>query len=1151
MASCPHCGQPFPGAAPPSCPRCARPTRTAAPPAGGLDLKDVVPCARCGHEVYEDDLPADGACPRCKRSFFPDEPEEEDDDDEADGDRAAAPRRRRTAKGAAVARGRGRGGRRPGGAKKSSNPTPPAAKRSVTLPKEFKSAVISAFRRADAEAAQRLCLEFVGGNADHAKQIYSHLLGIAKTKGWLGVDAGAPGAPVEVVPTALPGPALGGHFGASPGGLAPGQPLEPLPLPAGILPGGPAPGQPLEPLPLPAGILPGGGHAPGPLPLPAGILPGAGAPPGDPLAPTVMLPGGAGAMDLEHSMEDMTAPGAPPLPAAPPVPSAAAAPGATGEAEPAESGFLARVALEGLAAQVSLLCRAGRHGAALQLAERAVARDPGSARALAALGEAQAGSGDEAAALQTLSNAVRADPGDPDVVRGYAQLLLRMSRFQEAIGAYQRLVGPGRGELKDAVALATALRKVGNAAGAQRVIEEVVKRDPQSLEPLRQEAEAKAAGGDLDGAARLLVQLLDRERPPFTLSRALADSLVGRLGASDLARLACAKVFRKVGLPFQAVRLLLPLVQGGLAAAAIVGDARRCLGLAYAALGAGAQAEEQLMAVVQQGGASAEEFRALGVIYLERGDTEKGVHALTKARDAAPDDVTTHRDLARALAAADDLEGAIRELRTAHERVGTDDAALEEELDRITERAFLRRVKALEARLLANEADAGARLELATAHAQRGDLPEAIAQLEWVAAHAPAELGRAVEAAQQIHDEAPDERALVLLLARLHTQAGDAPAAIEVLEGYLAEREDPEVTLLLLERYAAGERVQEADVGLRALLGSARRSDLPGAVALADGILSRERGFAGLALAAARAHRKLGEVDAAVAGFRRYLDSEPGDPDARGELARLLEGAGRAAEALEVLSPLVRDGAGSTAELERVAGLALQAGRLADAVTLLERAAARAPDDLGLRSALEATRSRLRRERIAGLQQSQQPDERLELAGLYAEEGRRDAALPLLEALGQLDPANRELSYLRFCAERFARSGLGDKAEAALRQGARGLGYAPGSEQHKEILARIGAMHERTGDRGAACRVYLELYAHDPRYRDVAARLEGLAADVAPTSAADAQLLDLVDVGAPLGTVFDSLQEFDLALDPALLAGSRTSTTLKAQRLLG
>ena len=232
----------------------------------------------------------------------------------------------------------------------------------------------------------------------------------------------------------------------------------------------------------------------------------------------------------------------------------------TAEVEPEERGFLGRVALEGRAAQVSLLCMAGRYAAGRDLAESTLARDPYSPRGHAALGEALAGLGETPQALQAYTNAVRADASDPVCVRGYAQILARLGRYQESVNAYRRIVGPGSGSMQDAVALAEALRKAGDAPGAQRVMDEVVKRDPQSLEPIRQRAESCIAQGDTDTAATLLEQILGKEKPPYPLALALAESMVPHCGSSSRARAACANVFIAVGRPFSSVRLLAPVV---------------------------------------------------------------------------------------------------------------------------------------------------------------------------------------------------------------------------------------------------------------------------------------------------------------------------------------------------------------------------------------------------------------------------------------------------------------------------------------------------------------------------------------------------------------------------------------------------------------
>ncbi|MBX3467451.1 MAG: tetratricopeptide repeat protein, partial [Planctomycetes bacterium] len=809
------------------------------------------------------------------------------------------------------------------------------------------------------------------------------------------------------------------------------------------------------------------------------------------------------------------------------------------EPEPEERGFLARVAVEGRAAQVSLLCLAGHYGAARDLAQTTLARDPANARAHAALGEALAGLGQDAQALSAYTNAVRADPNDPALVRGYAQVLSRLGRHAEAVAAYRRLVGPGKGEARDIVALAAALRRSGDAAGAQRAFEELARRDPQSLEPVRQQGEALLAGGDIDGAAACLERLQQQETAPHAIALALAESLAsaGRASASPRAALACGRTFLAAGRPLAAVRALGPL------AARDPSDLnlKRALGLAYARLGAGALAEEQLLVVAQRGAAGADEFLALGEVYLERGDTVQGARALSQAVRARPEDPVVRRALARALAAQGDLEGALRELKAAHHHAGADHAALEDELDRITERAFAKRVRQIEERLQAQEDDAQARLDLAEALVQRGDLADAISHIER-ASQVAGFLDAAVLLTERLLEDADTKRPLVLLLATLFERHDDPARAIVALEEYLAAApDDPELRLVLYRCYAATGRMQDAVVGLRALLQDAPPSQLQHAVELAARLLDQE-GYQALAVSVARAERRLGHVEAAGRLFRRHLEAEPEDADARHELATLLEDAGQVGEAYEVLKVLLDDGQGTTAELERLATLALGAGKVDHAVELLRRCVDRHPEDLSLRHALEAAEARQRDEQIRALRGASRDEDRLRLAALCAEAGRAEQAIEILRALGRLGD-NPELSYLRFSAEHFARTGKTAKAEAAMRQVGAALSYPAGSDQHKQLLCRIAAMHEHAGERRAARRVYLEVHALDARFQDVEARLEAMSDDVAGQAAAgalDARLVELVDVGAPLGTIFDALNAHDLALDPRHLESFRT-----------
>lgn len=1094
-------------------------------------LKEMAACPHCRHECYAEDLQG-GLCPQCGRpaDAESDEPQPR-----------AAPRRRGASGSGSGPRPRRKGSKQKGRPAASSKPK---EKAKVILTEDFKRQVFDAFRDADAPRAQQLCFELSRGNEAHAKQVYGHLLGVAKKNDWVGLNQRHPPPTSAPPPAAMPQEAL-----PLPSGILSPHP-EPLPLPAGIL----APSADL--LPLPAGILSPAAHAP--LPMPAGILDPLSAPPpaGDPgfgapapgLDLTVHLPPGVA------SGRDLLPPVLPPMPE--PVSLSvstesaltaaqlslesrtvqAAVPG--GDRDPEERGFLGRVAIEGRAAQVSLLCAAGRYAAARDLAQNTLVKNPYAPRGHAALGESLSGLGDDAEALKAYTNAVRADASDPVCIRGYAQILVRMGRYQEAVNAYRRIVGPGKGEMKDAVSLATALRLAGDAQGAKRVTDEVVKRDPQSLEPVRQQAEALLESGNVAGAAGLLRQIHAKEKSPFPLSLTLAESLAGRSGGSAEARIACAEVFTAVGRPFHAVRLLTAYASQNPRDT----SARRTLGLAFARLGAGPLAEEQLLGVAKQGAGDLEVFRALGEVYLERGDTASGVRALARARDTDGADIRVRRALARALAAQGELDAAVRELEAVHNTTGgRRNEALEDELDRITERAFTQRVKDFEARLLANDNDDEARLMLARALSQRGDITEAVKHLERASASA---LDSALAKAEQIAEElgAP-QRSLVVLLVKLYEKADTLDKAVDSLGAYLeGAHDDPELKLRMIEICAKSERTQDAADALESFVADATPFYLEAALALGDGLLDRAR--SSLVHALANGQRRLGQVDKAVSLFRRVLDVEPENTTARVDFAKLLEGAGQLGEAFDVLKVLVADSSGSTAELERLATLALGAGKLEDAVRLLKRAADRHPEDLALTRALEATQARLRDVKIRSLAGSRKPEERLELAGLYAEHGSQNEAIRLLRTLGMIEGDSPELSFLHFSADHFARIGREDKAEAALRQVGRALNYAPGSEPSKDLLYRIGGLYEQAGDRRAARRVLLEVFVLDPAFRDVSTKLEILSQDVGSLATVDERILELVDVGAPLGTIFDAIQGVALSLDPKLLSGGRSSSVV-------
>jgi Flp pilus assembly protein TadD len=1094
-----------------------------------LSLKESVSCPGCGKEYYEEDLPPpDDAgkirCKRCKKVMkdtAAEEDEPEEDEEEEEEEEAPQAKGRKPLLQGKRGGGAGRAPQKKAPAKKAP-PKEEEGPKTVILDEKFKTDFFNAMRAGDEERARRRCLELVSGREVQAKQIFDHLHGIAKKKGWIGTAPKT--APTPGPQAARPGPAPNPRPAApAPSGWSPGSSgyAAPLPYAQPVLP----PGVEAE---LPPGLIevtPIITPAPAPVPAPQ---------PAPMSAPTVMIaPPGA-------TPPRQAAPQPPPPPPKDP------------NADPEERGFLTRVALEGRIAQLELLVAARRFGAARELAQAVLAAEPRLARAHALLAEALAGLGDDEAALESALKGARLEPDSPDQVRTAAQALARKGRLAEAVNALRRIVGPKKGEAKDAVLLADFVRRLGDEAQARNIMNEVLARDPQSLEPVRQAVVARTQARDLDGAAAELESLVQKEKPPRPLGLACALELARVVEASfdkasPRAILACARALDACGKTIPAVKLLAPLVVRDPQSV----DARRALGLAYARLGAAPLAEEHLRAVAGRGSAGADEFRALGELALERGDTDGAARVLVRARDLRPDDPSIRRALARAFEAAGELSKAVEELEA-----GLATAPNDKELTALHESVSQKSVKALvsslEARVRENPDDAQAQLDLGAALFEKGEASRAFESLAR-AARDPYLVPRVVELVEFVIEELDEPRPAVVLLKELHVKSRDLQHAIETLERYLRDHTDDVLRLELLDLYAEGQRVAAAVEGLLAFFPKANKDRLPAAIALAQKILEREPMQHDLARALARAQRRNGEFEAAARSLERYVQSEMADREARVELAQNLEEAGKVEAAFEALRPLVDTGEPSTDELSYAAALLARLDRPADAVPILRRAAAKKPDDRSLKERLERAEGALRDREAARLQadldQNRASEEdRRKLAGLLAEAGKKAETLAILRSLPGAPQGDPESVFLRFAAEQFTRRGRIEKAEAALRQLCTVLAYPPGSEQEKAMLYRIGALYERGGDRRSARRAYLELVARDAHYRDAYAKLEAQedATVVESTDASEERrFAELVETEASrdVKTLFDSLGAIDLSLDPALLADARAAAT--------
>ncbi|MBI3726321.1 tetratricopeptide repeat protein, partial [bacterium] len=828
------------------------------------------------------------------------------------------------------------------------------------------------------------------------------------------------------------------------------------------------------------------------------------------------------------------------------------------EVDPQEEGFISRIALEGRLAQLEVLVGSRRFTAARDLSRALAAHESKNAHAHWLLAEALAGLGDDDGAFDAAQKAARLAPTDARAVRAYAQALSRKGKLPEACLAMRRIVGTAKGEPRDSVFLADLLRRQGEEAHAKKIMEELVARDPQSLEPMRQASLARAAAGDLEGAADELESLSKKEKPPRPITLAVATELARAVEAAGdrappSAVVGCARALDASGKTIAAVRLLGPLVLRDPGAI----DARRALGLAYSKLGAAPLAEEHLRAVASRPGAGADECKALGELALERGDAEGAVRVLVRARDLRPDDVSIRRALARAHEAAGEFQKALEEIE-----VACTDAPDDKDLDAIhealSERALAAKLTALEARVREAPDDTQAWLDLGIALFEKGEASRAFDSLA-KAVRDPYLVPRVVELVEFLREELDDQRPAVVLLVELHRKAQSPQKAIEVLEAFLKEHTDDGLRLELLELYWKGKRIPAAVEGLLAVLGKAEKDRLPPAIALAEKVLESESQN-DLARAIARAKRKTGDLAGAARAFEKYLEAVPGDREARRELASALEDGLNIEEALAALRPLVQDGVPTPDELSYAASLMVHLEKHAEAVPLLKRALELRPDDRGMKERLERAEGAVRdreAERLAAQVRkagaSASEDDCRRLASLYAESGKQKEALELLRVLPGIPAGDDEAVFLRFQAEQLARSGRIDKAEAALRQLCKVLAYVPGSEQEKTMLYRIASLYERSNDRRSARRVYLELVGRDPNYRDAYSKLEAQAeAGAAVESEAaleERRFADLIETGAPrdLKTIFDALGGMDLALDATLLADARAKLSAGAQ----
>ncbi|MEZ6184547.1 MAG: tetratricopeptide repeat protein [Planctomycetota bacterium] len=994
----------------------------------------------------------------------------------------------------------------------------------ILLTEEFKGRVFAKLKAGDARGAQELCFDFVKENEIHAKQVYKHLLGIARKKGWVaqkgksgsgirkakstsGSREAVPGlleiTPIEVTPVEVtPVEVTPVHVVQ----VTPLQDSGALAVPPGLL------GDPGGALPVPAGFL-GGGDTGAALPVPPGLLgssetayapppgygeqpfPGSGGYPAhdpqqqQPFSPPggypaqQPFPGSGGYPAHDPQQQPFSPPGGYPTAQQPfspaggyPVSPSVRLP-APGD-EPQERGFLARVSAEGRAARVRLLLQAGQTPPARALAETTRSQAPFSAHAHAAVGAVAFAAGDLNQALQAYTQAVRTDPQDRLAVRGYAQVLRALGRPRDAAEALKRIVSPTEGTLTDLYALGGALRQAGDTTGADRVRQVASSREVQGLEPLHQQVPQLLAQGNAPAAAQALLELLEHLEPPYRSAVDLATQIMQRGPGLELAQ-ACAEVYLRAEQPWLAVRALHKLGVGGLAP-----HARPVLARAYLALGAGDLAREQLELASQAGVARAEDFVALGEVYLDRGHPDDSARAFARALEAEAQRAQVHHRLAQALALAGDLDGAVRALEQAQRLGGEAEGESQDALDRITEQANLGRIRAARTRLAADRADHEAHLELAEALVGNGEVEEALAHLEH-ALEAPDMRARVREVSHRLAGHG--DRELLLFVSALATEDGDGQAAVQALEELAQDaRGDVELQLAYCRALSAANRWQAACDRLRETLSVASAYELEPTLACARALL--EQGLdRGLVLACALAWRRLKAYPDAEGWLARYAQAHPQDLEVASLRADLHEAQGQFAQALEVFQPLVAGPGAPTEAVERAGLLALAAGRPEEAKSYLRRAHELAPSDPVAFGAAERAERLWRGQEAARLAQTADPAQRRALATLHATNGEHTQALAALAPELGSPP---ERGYYAFACEHLASQP--EVAESVIRWVAQRTNQARGAASYHEALYRAAQLYEAQDDAESARRLYLEVHLGDPSFKDTAARLDTL-----------------------------------------------------------
>ncbi len=557
------------------------------------------------------------------------------------------------------------------------------------------------------------------------------------------------------------------------------------------------------------------------------------------------------------------------------------------------------------------------------LADRAADRAPYRRRLALMLEKA----GDAALARQAFERLIEASPEDPLPHERLAELLAAGGDAAGAIHHLRWLAEATPERDKPWRRLAGALKDGGDTAGEAEIWRRVLAllpADPQAHERLAAilegEGRAAEAAVHLKAAAEADPGKL---KPWKRYARALEE-----LGQGDEA----FKVWRRVlelepSDPHAHDRLAELLSGQGLKARALdhlkaladpAGDraAWRRLARALEELGRSEEAMAAWRRVLELAPADQDAHTALAELLSDR-PAEAVAHWRAVA-EASPKNPEAWRGLARSLQATGDAAGAAdawrRRLKLDPDDIETHAALAELVGDR--KQASLPHLRVLAER---GPDRAGARRRLAQLLDKAKD--RAAAEAAWLSL---------LEAAPA--DPVPHER-----LAQLRAAAGDASGALEHLRWLADNGPEPERALrrMAQARKDAGDVEGEVEAW-RELLATAPQ-EIPARERLAvllDGQGRKAEAIAELRVLAelqpgevkpwkryARAVDEAGDAEAAVQAWRKVLAADASDPHADDELARLLQGLGRPAEAARHLAAAAEREPGGLRRLRRLAAL--------------------------------------------------------------------------------------------------------------------------------------------------------------------------------------------------------------------------------------